>query len=465
MYRNKRKMAGAFGVLALAALAGSGTFALFSTTDGLSLLPDDPAAPDRRGQAGTVQIKLDEVSATDNDGSLKKGLLVIGNSANVNPGDDDQWRQDKTPSAVPGTEHKVLFALKNEGTKSVVTKFELTLTAQSAKGFRGHLLKYPTFQAAKRALESGVSYDHKELTDRERRQLEIFIRNEQLDAEFNQGEDVDPDQTLEGMLDAFVYSIKYDASTGMEPSLDGQQPPRRLVEITKKFVKVKGQYYYYNPYTQEGQPAYIPCSINDQQEAVLDTKKAVDFNFTHALKTTDGKYYVKSKGMGWARYDDEQAFQDAGYDFCEEVKYLKSGDVYDGKGRDLQEGGPAEKEQGLLRHVAQGEAGMVRKAYEYALVADFGSAYFKTVKADEDKQPQGSHRLQAASDEYQGADVFLGLKAYATQYRNFNASGWYKIFDDLAVIGQSDPAPSAPEQPAPPAFDQTTPDSSAEAQR
>lgn len=95
---------------------------------------------------------------------------------------------------------------------------------------------------------------------------------------------------------------------------------------------------------------------------------------------------------------------------CSAVKYIVAGDIFDGQGVSLEDGGNAEKEE---NSTVKGNAEDIpSKDYVYNLAM--------------------SH---TASDEYQGQKVSIEVEVQGMQYRNTNNSDWQTLFTDGIVVG------------------------------
>lgn len=92
------------------------------------------------------------------------------------------------------------------------------------------------------------------------------------------------------------------------------------------------------------------------------------------------------------------------------VKYIISGDVFDGKGTDLSAGGDAEKEDGSI--ASDDDNVSPSKSYTYALAMSYG----------------------VDDEEYEGKGITINVEVQGMQYRNSNNSDWQTIFSDGVTI-------------------------------
>lgn len=146
--RNKKKIIAGASVGAVAVLA-IGAFAFFSDTD-TDYVP---------AKVGTVDVEQEDAGLTSYYGSKKpkintetgeperddKGNIIYEDGERteapatlLNPGDNDNEGQ---PSDRPGTDHELNFKFKNVGTKSILTRAVIMVSAYDANNVRIELDK------------------------------------------------------------------------------------------------------------------------------------------------------------------------------------------------------------------------------------------------------------------------------------------------------------------------------------
>ena len=137
-------------------------------------------------------------------------------------------------------------------------------------------------------------------------------------------------------------------------------------------------------------------SIRTRQTAILKVNDGeLDAKYVELLK--DGseiqeKSFILEDGTETASLEDGQE--------AYAVKYVFIGDVFDGKGEDILDGGDAEKEsdEGVIK---EDETGNVSKEYDYTFAL-----------------------LKTAGNKYQGAEFDIEIVVEAMQYRNTDDSDW-----------------------------------------
>ncbi len=125
---------------------------------------------------------------------------------------------------------------------------------------------------------------------------------------------------------------------------------------------------------------------------VLDARHMIMFGNDKELVK---KFYVLE--------DDTEVSELKEGQFVKAVKYIFISDIFDGVGKDIKEGGSAEKET-VENVVSENKNGKVEKTYTY----DFGL-------------------LRSATNKYQAADFHIDVIVEAMQYRNTDKSDWETV--------------------------------------
>ena len=163
-----------------------------------------------------------------------------------------------------------------------------------------------------------------------------------------------------------------------------------------------------DPNRPEGTPHNISFSLENIGTKSIRTKHEItltmedetldpsvffilDINNEEVVK----KYYlVNDEFLTQEQYN---ALVSEGEVFCSAVKYVIASDIFDGVGEN------SEKEDHSTIKEVDGKA---TNSYTYQLAMN-----------------------QVATDKYQGKNVNINVSVFAIQYRNTDASGWYKISD------------------------------------
>jgi len=150
-------------------------------------------------------------------------------------------------------------------------------------------------------------------------------------------------------------------------------------------------------------------SIRTRQTIILSVKNASD------VASLDARYLAlynsgrELTGKTYVLTDNREVTSLNASDKVKAIKYVFIGDIFDGKGVDINKGGDAEKES-VSNVVTQGANGQVVKGYTY----DFAL-------------------LRTAGNEYQGCNIDATITVEAMQYRNTDVSDW----SQAAVVKQS----------------------------
>lgn len=142
-------------------------------------------------------------------------------------------------------------------------------------------------------------------------------------------------------------------------------------------------------------------SIRTRYTIVLSAKNNNEFLDAKHMSLTEnglelsGKEYLDKDGNTVNAYSDD----------IKAIKYTLDGDIFDGYGEDILDGGDAEKED-LSSVVRENDKGDVEKLYSYNFILS-----------------------RDAENEYQNADVIIDVIAEAMQYRNTRDSN----FDNIVV--------------------------------
>lgn len=119
---NKKKLLIAGASTLGVAIVGLGAYAYFSDSDSETV----------GGTVGTVDIEASNAVLKHYYGVDADGNPVEIDINNINPGDNDP-DQPGSPSR-PGTDHELSFDIENAGTKSVITRSKITVTAKDKSG-------------------------------------------------------------------------------------------------------------------------------------------------------------------------------------------------------------------------------------------------------------------------------------------------------------------------------------------
>lgn len=151
-------------------------------------------------------------------------------------------------------------------------------------------------------------------------------------------------------------------------------------------------------------------SIKTRNVITIEMNDKTDGLDPSVFKVTNNKTEVSEKYYVVDGKDISAASFDASTSTCSAVKYIITGDIFDGNGTSLEKGGNAEKEDNST--VKANDSTVPEKTYTYALSM--------------------SH---SASDKYQGKKVSITVEVQGMQYRNTNNSDWKTLFTDGVIVG------------------------------
>lgn len=167
-----------------------------------------------------------------------------------------------------------------------------------------------------------------------------------------------------------------------------------------------------------GTPHDITFNVSNNGTKSIRTRNIITVEMNDKASKLDPSVFMVTDGKGEVaeKYYVVDGKDVAASDFdpltssCSAVKYIVSGDIFDGNGLSLEEGGNAEKET------------------------------TSTVKATGDTAPAKNYTYSLAmshlaSDEYQGKKVSITVEVQGMQYRNTNNSDWKTLFTDGIIVG------------------------------
>lgn len=193
-----------------------------------------------------------------------------------------------------------------------------------------------------------------------------------------------------GTLGIEVDSLKMENPDNINPGDNDPSNPEDAVAGTEH----EFEYTVENLGTKSARTRHtIILSVTENNsDKVLDARHMVMFGNDKELVE---KSYVLEDNSEVSELKDGQ--------FVKAIKYVFISDVFDGVGKDIKDGGSAEKEN-IENIVSENDKGKVEKTYTY----DFGL-------------------LRTATNKYQEADFHIDVIVEAMQYRNTNESDWETV--------------------------------------